>query len=92
MKVTALELRNRLGSILDRLDRDQVPIIVEKGRKPRAVLIPLSLYHERFLDLQEKALREELIREIRETAPPATRDTVAELRRLRYGEPRRGGS
>ena len=92
MKVTALELRNRLGSILDRLDREQKPIIVEKGRKPRAVLIPLSLYHERFLDLQEKALREELVREIRESAPPAIRDTVAELRRLRYGEPRRGQS
>jgi hypothetical protein len=35
---TALELRNRLGAILDRLDSRQEPIIVEKDRKPRAVL------------------------------------------------------
>ena len=87
MKVTALELRNRLGSILDQLDRDQEPVIVEKDRKPRAVLLPLALYRERFLDLQERALRDELVREIREAAQPALRDTLAELRRLRYGEP-----
>lgn len=86
MKVTALELRNRLGSILDRLDKDQEPIIVEKDRKPRAVLLPLALYRERFLDFQERALRDELVKEIRETAPRAVRNTVAELRRLRYGD------
>jgi len=87
MKVTALELRNRLGQILDRLDKTQQPIIIEKGRKPRAVLIPLALYESRFIDLQEKALRDELVREIRESATPSIRDTVAELRRLRYGDP-----
>lgn len=86
MKVTALELRNRLGSILDRLDKDQQPVIVEKDRKPRAVLLPLALYRERFLDFQEKTLRDELVKEIKESAPPALRDTLAELRRLRYGD------
>lgn len=86
MKVTALELRNQLGRILDRMDRDQEPVIVEKGRKPRAVLLPLALYRERFLDFQERALREELVREFRDSAPRAVRDTVAELRRLRYGD------
>lgn len=86
MKVTALELRNRLGSILDRLEKEQEPIIVEKDRRPRAVLLPLALYRERFLDYQEKALRDELVKEIRESAQPAVRDTVAELRRLRYGD------
>lgn len=86
MKVTALELRNRLGSILDQLDRDQEPIIVEKGRQPRAVLLPLALYRERFLDFQDKELRDALLSEIRESALPAVRDTVAELRRLRYGD------
>ena len=67
------------------MDRDQEPVIVEKGRKPRAVLLPLALYRERFLDFQEKSLRDELVREIRDSAPRAVRDTVAELRRLRYG-------
>ena len=86
MKVTALELRNRLGEILDTLDREQAPIIVEKGRKPRAVLIPIQLYRERFLDLQEKELRERLVEEFRDAPVPALRDTVAELHRLRYGD------
>lgn len=86
MRVTSLELRNRLGTILDRMDRDQQPVIIEKGRRARAVLVPLSLYRERFLDLLEKSLRDELVREIRESAPPAVRDTVAELRRLRYSD------
>lgn len=86
MKVTALELRHNLGAILDRLDKKQQPIVVEKGRKPRAVLLPIALYQERFLDFAEKALRDELILEMRDTAPPAQRDTVAELRRLRYGD------
>ena len=86
MKVTALELRNRLGEILETLDREQAPIIVEKGRKPRAVLIPLRLYRERFVDLQEKELREQLVAEFRDTPVSTLRDTVAELRRLRYGD------
>jgi prevent-host-death family protein len=86
MKVTALELRNRLGEILETLDREQTPIIVEKGRKPRAVLIPLQLYRERFVDLQEKELREQLVQEFRDTPLPSLCDTVAELRRLRYGD------
>lgn len=86
MKVTAVELRNQLERILDRMDRDQEPVIVEKGRKPRAVLLPMALYRERFLDFQDKALRDELIREIRDSAPRAGRDTVVELRRLRYGD------
>jgi PHD/YefM family antitoxin component YafN of YafNO toxin-antitoxin module len=86
VRVTALELRHRLGAILDRMDRDQEPVIVEKDRKPRAVLLPLALYRERFLDLQERELRDQLVRDLREGARPAVRDTVAELRRLRYGE------
>ena len=86
MKVTALELRNRLGEILETLDREQAPIIIEKGRKPRAVLIPLRLYRERFVDLQEKELREQLVAEFRDTPVSTLRDTVAELRRLRYGD------
>jgi len=37
--------------------------------------------------VQERGLRDELVREMRETAKPALRDTVAELRRLRSGDP-----
>ena len=86
MKITAVELRHRLGSVLDQLDRDQGPMIVWKGRQPRAVLLPLALYQERFPDFHEKDPRDALVREIRESAPPATRDTLTELRRCRYGD------
>ena len=86
MRVTALDVRRRLGKILDRLDRDQQPVIVEQDGRPRAVLLPLELYQERFSDLQEREPRIELVRELRDAARPAIRSTVAELRRLRYGE------
>jgi PHD/YefM family antitoxin component YafN of YafNO toxin-antitoxin module len=37
--VNALEVRNKLGAILDDLERTGEPIIVHKGRRARAVLI-----------------------------------------------------
>ncbi|MBI3073446.1 MAG: type II toxin-antitoxin system Phd/YefM family antitoxin [Deltaproteobacteria bacterium] len=57
--VNALEVRQALGKILDRLDRDGEPIIVKKGREERAVLVPLKLFLERFVD---KTVHEERLR------------------------------
>jgi len=48
--VNALRVRQSLGRILDDLDRDGEPVLVEKGRLPRAVLVPLQLFRERFVD------------------------------------------
>jgi len=85
MRISVLDLCNRLGQILDLLDEKQEPVIVEEDRKPRAVLLPFALYRERFPDGAGKALRDDLVDGMRRSAPKATRDTVVELRRLRYG-------
>ena len=55
-RVNALKVRRGFGAILDQLERSGEPILVEKGREPRAVLVPLRLFRERFVD---KTIHEE---------------------------------
>ena len=49
-KVNALALRQSLGRVLKNLSKSGRPILVEKGRKPAAVLISLDDYRKRFVD------------------------------------------
>jgi PHD/YefM family antitoxin component YafN of YafNO toxin-antitoxin module len=65
-RVNALQVRQSLGRILEQLDRGGEPILVEKGRQPRAVLVPLRLFRERFIDKTVHAERLELERRIKE--------------------------
>jgi antitoxin (DNA-binding transcriptional repressor) of toxin-antitoxin stability system len=68
-RVNALQVRQSLGKILDSLDRAGEPILVEKGRQPRAVLVPLRLFRERFVDKTVHAERQELERAILDFRP-----------------------
>jgi prevent-host-death family protein len=43
-KVTAQELRNRLGEHLDRADLSGQAFVVTRGRRPKAVLLGASQY------------------------------------------------
>ena len=78
--VNALQVRQSLGRILDQLDRAGEPILVEKGRQPRAVLLPLALFHERFVDktVHEERLRIER-RILERQKAPARRGPPAEV-------------
>lgn len=49
-KINALELRQSLGKIISLLEKGGDPILVERGRKPAAVLISLGDYRARFID------------------------------------------
>lgn len=49
-KINALELRKSLGKIISLLEEGGDPILVERGRKPAAVLISLEDFKERFVD------------------------------------------
>jgi PHD/YefM family antitoxin component YafN of YafNO toxin-antitoxin module len=60
----ALQLRRSLGRVLSKLERDGKPILIEKGRKPKAVLISLRDYNERFVDAVAADERERLAQEI----------------------------
>ena len=49
-EVNALTVRNKLGEILDRLEKKGEPILISKGRKIKAVLVTPSQFERRFLD------------------------------------------
>lgn len=61
--INALTLRQALGRILDEMDRNG-PVLIEKGRRPRAVLISIKDWRERFMDLEASDERRSLMREI----------------------------
>jgi PHD/YefM family antitoxin component YafN of YafNO toxin-antitoxin module len=85
-RVNALEVRQALGRVLDDLDAHGEPILVEKNRQPRAVLVPLRLFRERFADRtvhEERLLLDRRIAELQglpvRPGPPAE-DLIRELR------------
>ena len=47
--VSARELRQSLGGVLDQLERGAGPVIVRRRRRPAAVLVSLEDYRERFV-------------------------------------------
>jgi len=86
----ALQLRRALGRVLKQLEHDGQPILIEKGRKPKAVLISLQDYNERFVDAVAADERERLATEIlalRRRARPARRTSVQLVRELRGSLP-----
>ena len=83
--VNALEIRNHLGTVLDHLERTGEPVIVSKGRKPRAVLISMEDFQRRFVDRQTDERRNALMGRV--LAARAERqgssDSLSVLRALR---------
>jgi len=83
--INALTLRQTLGKILDQVDRTG-PVVIEKGRRPRAVLISIKDWQERFVDLEAADERKSLMREMlsmRSSARTSTQGVVEEVRTLR---------
>ena len=83
--VNALEMRNHLGGVLDRLEENGEPILVSKGRRIRAVLVTPEDFQRRFLDLQTQERRQELLEKIRSYRDQAQgkRSSLDVLRELR---------
>ena len=73
--VNALELRQSLGKVLDRLEHDGGPILVCRRRTPAAALVSIKDYRERFVDREADERR---------------REVVARLRGLKFESPRSG--
>ena len=88
-RVNALTLRQSLGAVLDDLDAGE-PILVEKARRPRAVLISLEDYRERFVDRiaadERRALAAEMAG-LRRPAAPGEASVVDDLRGRRGALP-----
>jgi prevent-host-death family protein len=64
-KATALELRQKMGSLVKKLQETGEPILLEKDRKPVAVIISLEDYKRRFVDIDADIRRREIIDEIK---------------------------
>lgn len=84
-KVNALQLRQSLGQILRRLQKSGGPILLEKDRKPAAVIISLEEFRKRFVDTEADRLRKEMVDRIKGaglTTPKgvSTLDLLRELR------------
>ena len=54
--VSARELRQSLGRVLDQLESGAGPVIVRRGRRPAAVLVSLEDYRERFVSREPTGL------------------------------------
>lgn len=81
-KVNALELRQSLGRVLQRLKKNGSPILLEKDRKPAAVIISLEDYRKRFVDVEADEIRRQIVQRIKR-AGLATPKGVSSLDLLR---------
>ena len=85
--VNALELRQSLGRVLQRLKKTGQPILLEKHRKPAAVIISLEDYRKRFVDVEADRLRNEMVERIKraELQTPKGVSSLDLLREVRGG-------
>lgn len=60
-KVNVLALRQSLGAVVAKLQRNGEPVLLEKGRKPVAVLISLRDFRERFVEKAASAERARIL-------------------------------
>jgi prevent-host-death family protein len=84
-EANALKLRNHLGEILDRLEATGEPVLISKGRRPRAVLVTPQDFEKRFLDYRIKEEKKRLLNELKALKAKKTQltDSVELLRQLR---------
>ena len=85
MKVNALMVRQSFGKILKMLAAGNEPLVIEKGRKPVAVLITLEMFQKRFVDFQEIDKKNAILTQFRDSAVKTNVSSLSVLRDLRYG-------
>ena len=85
MKVNALKIRQKFGDVLSQLEKLDEPIIIEKDRKPVAVLISLKMFEARFVDFQDAEKKRKLLESFKDCATTAKKNSLTVLRDLRYG-------
>lgn len=83
--VNALKIRNRLGEVLDLLEKEGRPIMVSKGRRVRAVLITPEDFEARFVDRLAEDRRQRFLDALDAARSPRTRkeSSLDALRNLR---------
>ena len=84
-KTNALKLRQNLGKIVNYILQTGKPVLVEKGRKPVAVLISIDDYQKRFVDYEADEKRKAVVAAIKNIniglpCDKTSTDIVRELR------------
>jgi hypothetical protein len=85
-EIGAAELRQSLGRIAKRLERDGQPIILKVGRKRVGAIVSIRDFEERFALHEAAGRRAELVEQILSDRRKVSRDADAVLLELR--EPR----
>lgn len=83
--VNALMVRQHFGQVLQAMQNSKQPILIEKAHKAVAVLIPIELFQQRFIDFQTLETKQKLFNEFKTSGIKSKRNTLSELRELRYG-------
>ena len=83
--VNALKIRNQLGEVLQMLEEENAPILIEKRKKIRAVLISYDDFVSRFVDKLAQEERDRFVSRVHDHAAPsvAAEDPLDTLRALR---------
>jgi prevent-host-death family protein len=85
--VNALTIRNKFGEVLSYLEETHEPVLVSKGKRVRAALVPIEEFERRFLDKRSEEKRQEFLERVREATGSrrGDRDSLEVLRELREG-------
>jgi len=82
-EIGAAELRQSLGRVAKRLERDGKPIILKVGRKRVGAIISIRDFEERFALQEAAGRRSELVEQILSDRRKVSRDADAAIRELR---------
>ena len=82
-EIGAAELRQSLGRVAKRLERDGQPIILTVGGKRVGAIVSIRDFEERFALHEAAGRRAELVEQILSNRRKASRDADAVLRELR---------
>ena len=86
-KINALQLRQSLGKIIESVEKSGEPILLERGRKPAAVIISIQDFKSRFADKDAEEVRKEVVGRIKAMELESVRTESAEdlIREIRNG-------
>lgn len=86
-KANALQLRQNLGAIVDKLRKSGEPILLERDREPVGVIISIEDYKKRFVDVDADIARKKIIAEIKaaQIKLPKGKASLDLIRELRSG-------
>ncbi len=84
--VNALAIRKSLGHILQEIEKEHTPVLVTRDRKPVAVLVPISMFRQRFIDFMAEDTLKNAIDDLHSLQSVVSgSDSLVDLRKLREG-------